>query len=53
MKIVQGPDFPTGGIVQGIDEIKKALIKHAEDTLDQFDYVFSDYIEQQEDEYDD
>ena len=25
MKIVQGPDFPTGGIVQGIDEIKKAF----------------------------
>ena len=25
MKIVQGPDFPTGGIVQGLDEIKKAF----------------------------
>ncbi len=25
MTIVQGPDFPTGGIVQGIDEIKKAF----------------------------
>ena len=25
MKIVQGPDFPTGGIVQGIDEIKRAF----------------------------
>ncbi|MGB4015133.1 MAG: DNA topoisomerase IV subunit A, partial [Bacilli bacterium] len=24
MEIVQGPDFPTGGIVQGIDGIKKA-----------------------------
>ncbi len=24
MKIITGPDFPTGGIVQGIDEIKKA-----------------------------
>src|SRR5690554_5225956 len=24
MKIVQGPDFPTGGIVQGIEGIKKA-----------------------------
>ncbi|UQS87512.1 DNA topoisomerase IV subunit A [Nicoliella spurrieriana] len=24
MKYVKGPDFPTGGIIQGIDEIKKA-----------------------------
>ncbi|MBW1605569.1 DNA topoisomerase IV subunit A [Lactobacillus sp. Sy-1] len=24
MKYVHGPDFPTGGIIQGIDEIKKA-----------------------------
>ncbi|MFA5542715.1 MAG: DNA topoisomerase IV subunit A [Bacilli bacterium] len=24
MRIINGPDFPTGGIVQGIDEIKKA-----------------------------
>ena len=24
MEIVKGPDFPTGGIVEGIDEIKKA-----------------------------
>ena len=24
MNIVQGPDFPTGGIVQGIDGIKEA-----------------------------
>lgn len=25
LKYVKGPDFPTGGIVQGIDQIKKAL----------------------------
>ena len=25
MKIIQGPDFPTGGIVQGIDGIKSAF----------------------------
>lgn len=25
MKIIQGPDFPTGGIVQGIDGIKEAF----------------------------
>ncbi|WP_042144618.1 DNA topoisomerase IV subunit A [Paucisalibacillus sp. EB02] len=24
MKIIKGPDFPTGGIIQGVDEIKKA-----------------------------
>ena len=24
MKVIKGPDFPTGGIIQGIDEIKKA-----------------------------
>ena len=24
MKIIKGPDFPTGGIIQGIDGIKKA-----------------------------
>src|SRR5699024_878244 len=24
MKVIKGPDFPTGGIVQGIDGIKKA-----------------------------
>ena len=24
MKFVKGPDFPTGGIIQGIDGIKKA-----------------------------
>jgi topoisomerase-4 subunit A len=25
LKIVKGPDFPTGGIVQGVDEIQKAF----------------------------
>ena len=25
MQIVKGPDFPTGGIIEGIDEIKKAF----------------------------
>lgn len=24
MKVIQGPDFPTGGIIQGVDGIKKA-----------------------------
>jgi topoisomerase IV subunit A len=24
MKVIKGPDFPTGGIIQGVDEIKKA-----------------------------
>ena len=24
MKVIKGPDFPTGGIVQGIEGIKKA-----------------------------
>ena len=24
MKYIQGPDFPTGGIIQGVDGIKKA-----------------------------
>lgn len=24
MKVMKGPDFPTGGIIQGVDEIKKA-----------------------------
>src|SRR5690606_3059279 len=24
MKVIKGPDFPTGGIIQGIDGIKKA-----------------------------
>ena len=24
MKYIKGPDFPTGGIIQGIDGIKKA-----------------------------
>lgn len=51
--IVKNHDFSEEVINEHYDEIKKALIKHAEDTLDQFDYVFSDYIEQQEDEYDD
>ena len=25
MSIIQGPDFPTGGIIQGLDGIKTAL----------------------------
>ena len=24
MKYIKGPDFPTGGIIQGVDGIKKA-----------------------------
>ncbi len=40
MKIVKGPDFPTGGIVQGIDQIKKAFEKGKGKIIIKSKYIF-------------
>ena len=43
--IVKNHDFSEEVINEYYDEIKKALIKHAEDTLRNFEFIFSSYLD--------